>query len=93
MTGDWSETAVAEICQLLEGMPLAIELAAAWVRLLSCPEILAELHQNLDSFGSSNVAQPARHHSLRAVFDYSWQLLTPAEQQTLVRALYFPGRL
>ncbi|WP_420645742.1 AfsR/SARP family transcriptional regulator [Candidatus Leptofilum sp.] len=89
--GDWSETAVAEICQLLEGLPLAIELAAAWVRLLSCPEILAELHQNLDSFGSSNVAQPARHHSLRAVFDYSWQLLTPDEQQTLARLSVFQG--
>ncbi|WP_420629547.1 AfsR/SARP family transcriptional regulator [Candidatus Leptofilum sp.] len=89
--GDCPETAVARICQLLEGLPLAIELAAAWVRLLSCPEILDELHQNLDSLGSSNVAQPARHHSLRAVFDYSWQLLTYDEQQTLARLSVFQG--
>ncbi len=90
-TGDWSETAVAEICQLLEGMPLAIELAAAWVRLLSCPEILAELQRNLDSLSGSQVGQPARHHSLRAVFDYSWQLLTADEQQTLARLSIFQG--
>ncbi|MBK7893610.1 MAG: tetratricopeptide repeat protein [Anaerolineaceae bacterium] len=90
-TGDWSATAVAEICQLLEGMPLAIELAAAWVRLLSCPEILAELQQNLAGLGGSRADSPARHHSLRAVFDYSWQLLTPDEQQTLARLSLFQG--
>ena len=89
--GDWSETAVAQICQLLEGMPLAIELAAAWVRLLSCPEILAELQQNLAGLGGSRADSPARHHSLRAVFDYSWQLLTPDEQQTLARLSVFQG--
>ncbi|MEZ4593550.1 MAG: BTAD domain-containing putative transcriptional regulator [Chloroflexota bacterium] len=90
-TGDWSATAVAQICQLLEGMPLAIELAAAWVRLLSCPEILAELQQNLAGLGGSRADSPARHHSLRAVFDYSWQLLTPDEQQTLARLAIFQG--
>ncbi len=90
-SGDWSATAVAEICQLLDGLPLAIELAAAWVRLLSCPEILAELHHNLDSLSASAVDLPQRHHSLRAVFDYSWQLLTATEQQTLSQLAIFQG--
>ncbi len=90
-TGDWSATAVAEICQLLDGLPLAIELAAAWVRLLSCPEILAELRHNLDSLGASAIDLPQRHRSLRAVFDYSWQLLTQSEQQTLAQLAIFQG--
>lgn len=90
-TGDWSATAVAEICRLLDGLPLAIELAAAWVRLLSCPEILAELRHNLDSFSASAVNLPQRHSSLRAVFDYSWQLLAPSEQQALAQLAIFQG--
>ena len=90
-TGDWSVTAVADICQLLDGLPLAIELAASWVRLLSCPEILHELRQNLDGLGASAVNLPRRHRSLRAVFDYSWQLLTSAEQQTLAQLAIFQG--
>ena len=89
--GEWSATAVANICQLLEGLPLAIELAAAWVRLLSCPEILAELQHNLDGLSGSRLGQPVRHHSLRAVFYYSWQLLTADEQQTLARLSIFQG--
>ena len=89
--GDWSETAVAEICALLDGLPLAIELAAAWVRLLSCPEILAELRQNLDGLSLGTVDIPERHRSLRAVFDYSWQLLNEAEQQTLAQLAIFQG--
>ena len=87
--GDWAETAVAQICQLLDGLPLAIELAAAWVRLLSCPEILAELRQNVDSLSATAVDLPQRQRSLRAVFDYSWQLLTPDEQQTLAQLAIF----
>ena len=90
-TGDWSATAVAEVCQLLDGLPLAIELAAAWVRLLSCPEILAELRHNLDSLSASAIDLPQRHRSLRAVFDYSWQLLTPSEQRTLAQLAIFQG--
>lgn len=90
-TGDWSVTAVAEICQLLDGLPLAIELAAAWVRLLSCPEILAELRHNLDGLSASAVNLPQRHRSLRAVFDYSWQMLTATEQQTLAQLAIFQG--
>ncbi|MCB8927691.1 MAG: tetratricopeptide repeat protein [Ardenticatenaceae bacterium] len=88
---DWSETAVVEICQLLDGSPLAIELSAAWVRLLSCPEILAELRHNLDGLSASAANVPQWHRSLRAVFDYSWQLLTLPEQQTLAQLAIFQG--
>jgi predicted ATPase/DNA-binding SARP family transcriptional activator len=81
---DWP--AVVRICQLAEGVPLAIELAASWLRVLSCGEILAELEKGLDFLTSSlqNIAE--RHRSLRAVFDHSWALL-PADEQALFRRL------
>jgi predicted ATPase/DNA-binding SARP family transcriptional activator len=75
-----SEPAVVHICQLAEGVPLAIELAASWLRVLSCAEILAELEQGLDILTSSMQNVPARHRSLRAVFEHSWALLSPPEQ-------------
>ena len=63
---------------LLDGMPLAIELAAAWVRLLTCEEIVTEIQRNLDFLALSARDVPVRHHSMRAVFDSSWRLLAPA---------------
>ena len=77
---------VARICQLVEGMPLAIELAAAWVRLLSCREIAQEIERNLDFLSTSARDLPERHRSMRAVFDHSWQMLS-AEEQRVLRAL------
>ena len=77
---------VARICRLLEGIPLAIELAAAWVRLLSCQEIAREIDQNLDFLVTSLRNVPQRHRSMRAVFDSSWQLLSDQER-TLFRDL------
>ncbi len=76
----------AHICQLVEGMPLAIELAAAWARLLSCREIVREIERNLDFLVTSARDLPERHRSMRAVFDSSWQMLS-AEEQRILRAL------
>lgn len=76
-------SAIMRICQLVDGMPLAIELAATWVRTLTCAEIAHELEQGLDFLGSSARDLPARHHSLRAVFDHSWLLLSDTEQSAL----------
>ncbi|MCP5100556.1 MAG: tetratricopeptide repeat protein, partial [Chloroflexi bacterium] len=78
-------TAVTHICQLLYGMPLAIELATPWVRMLTCTEIAQEIEQNLDSLTTSMAHVPARHRSMRAVFDHSWHLLSEAERQTAAR--------
>ncbi|GAB4580822.1 MAG: hypothetical protein Fur0022_35640 [Anaerolineales bacterium] len=79
------------ICQLLEGVPLGIELAAAWVRLLSTQEIATEIEQNLDFLTTSlrNVSQ--RHRSLRAVFEYSWNLLTETEREAFSKLTVFRG--
>jgi predicted ATPase/transcriptional regulator with XRE-family HTH domain len=82
---------VVQICQLVAGMPLGIELAAAWVHLLSCREIAGEIQRNLDFLVSNRRDVPARHRSLRATFDWSWQLLTPAEQRAWRQLSIFRG--
>jgi predicted ATPase len=80
---------VLEICNLVEGSPLGIELAAVWLRSLPIAEIAREIGQNLGMLETSsrNIAQ--RHQSLRAVFEHSWKLLKPKEQQTLARLTVF----
>jgi predicted ATPase/DNA-binding SARP family transcriptional activator/Tfp pilus assembly protein PilF len=83
--------AVVQICQLVEGSPLGIELAASWVRTLSCPEIAHEIQRNLDFLVTSARNVPERHRSLRAVFDSSWKLLSEEEQQVLRRLAIFRG--
>lgn len=74
---------VHRLCQLVRGNPLAIELAASWLRYLPLAQVLAELENNLDILATRQHDLPERHRSIRAVFDYSWQLLTPAEQDLL----------
>jgi predicted ATPase/DNA-binding CsgD family transcriptional regulator/transcriptional regulator with XRE-family HTH domain len=82
---------VARICRLLDGAPLAIELAATWVRALSCAEIADEIARNLDFLAHADRDAPPRHQSMRAVIDYSWQLLTADERQVLARLSIFRG--
>jgi DNA-binding SARP family transcriptional activator len=70
-----NEPAVAEICRLLLGMPLGIELAAAWVRTIACAEIARQIAANLATLTTSLRNVPPRHRSMVAVFDHSWELL------------------
>ncbi len=81
----------ARICRLVGGMPLAIELAASWVRLLTCAEIAGEIERGLRFLSFSLRDIPARHHSIQAVFDHSWHLLKPAEQAIMARLSVFRG--
>ncbi|MEZ4646431.1 MAG: tetratricopeptide repeat protein [Chloroflexota bacterium] len=83
--------AVVTICRLLQGMPLAIELAAAWARTLPCDEVAAEIRRNLDFLAAHWRNLPERHRSLRAVFTHSWQLLADEERQALARLAVFAG--
>ena len=80
--------AVVGICRLVEGMPLGIELAASWVRVLDCQEILAEIEMNL---GFLAEAGPGRPRSLRAVFDHFWRALSGEEQRVLRQLSVFRG--
>jgi predicted ATPase/DNA-binding SARP family transcriptional activator len=82
---------IAHICRLVEGMPLGIELAAAWVRMLTCAEIAQEIAKNLDVLSGSSRNVPSRHRSLRAAFDHSWRLLSVEEQRILRRLSVFRG--
>jgi tetratricopeptide (TPR) repeat protein len=72
-------------------LPLALELAAVWLRTLSCREIAQEIEHNLDFLSSSARDIPPRHHSIRAVFDSSWHLLSTKEQKVLMRLSVFRG--
>jgi predicted ATPase/transcriptional regulator with XRE-family HTH domain len=86
-----NEATITAICRLVDGLPLGIELAAAWTRLLSLEEIANELTRGLDTAHLSPRTLPARHHSLHAVVDHSWQLLTHAEREALRRLSVFQG--
>jgi predicted ATPase/DNA-binding SARP family transcriptional activator len=82
---------ISRICRLMEGLPLGIEMAAAWVRVLSCQEIAAEIEANLDFLETTQQGVPERQRSLRAVFNHSWKLLRPVEQQAFRRLAVFQG--
>jgi predicted ATPase/DNA-binding CsgD family transcriptional regulator len=82
---------VVRICQLVEGMPLALELAATWTKTLRCERIAAEIEQNLDFLSTHLRDLPERHHSMRAVFEHSWALLSENEQTVFTRLSVFRG--
>jgi predicted ATPase/DNA-binding SARP family transcriptional activator/uncharacterized protein HemY len=77
---------IAQICQIVQGMPLGIELASAWVRFRACADIAREIEHTFDFLATMTRDAPERQCSLRAVFDYSWQMLS-AEEQRVLRAL------
>jgi predicted ATPase len=82
---------VARICHLVDGMPLGIELAAAWLRLMPCQAIVQEIEANVDFLVTTLRNVPERHRSLRAVFDQSWNLLSETEQTVLKKLSVFRG--
>ncbi|HLO27840.1 MAG TPA: tetratricopeptide repeat protein [Anaerolineales bacterium] len=91
MLDEIERAGIVDICRLVEGMPLAIELAASWLRTLSTAEIAAEIEHNLDFLSTSAPDVPERHHSMRAVFDHSWEMLSADEQQVLCQLSVFRG--
>ena len=82
---------VARICCRVDGLPLAIELAAAGIKLLTPEAILARLHNPLDTLSSSSRDVPARQQTLRKTLDWSFSLLDAAEQQLFRRFSVFAG--
>jgi predicted ATPase/DNA-binding SARP family transcriptional activator len=78
---------VIDVCQLVDGMPLGIELAAAWLRMLPCDEIAGEL---LD-LESPRRDAPDRHSSLRALFEHTWDGLSVREQRVFMALSVFRG--
>ena len=85
------EDAVGRITQLVEGMPLAIELAASWVNTLSCAAIADEIQAHIDFLATELRNVPARHRSMRAAFEQSWRLLDDEERRVFKRLSVFRG--
>ncbi|HET9222861.1 MAG TPA: tetratricopeptide repeat protein, partial [Roseiflexaceae bacterium] len=82
---------VVRLCRLVAGMPLAIELAASWLKALSVEQVVASLERGLDILTTRDRNTPERHRSMRAVLDESWRLLCPEEQLALARLSVFRG--
>lgn len=84
-------TAVVQICRLVDGLPLALELAAAWTRTLACAAIAAELARNLALLATTCPDVPERHRSVQATFEQAWARLNPDEQAVFGRLAVFRG--
>lgn len=82
---------VARICRSVDGLPLGVVLAASWTDSLSVVEIADEITRSLDFLESELRDLPARHRSMRAVFDYSWNLLPESEREAFIKLSIFRG--
>lgn len=85
------EPIVTRLCQRLDGLPLALELAAARTRSLSVEEIERRVNDRFALLSSGDRSAPERHRTLRAVIEWSWNLLGPSEQSLLRSLSAFPG--
>jgi tetratricopeptide (TPR) repeat protein len=88
---DDEQEGVGRICRLVDGIPLAIELAAAWSAAFDCRQIAAEIERSLAFLVSRQRNAPERHRSMRAVFDSSWELLDGDARAALSRLAIFCG--
>lgn len=88
---DLHRSAVIRICQLVDGMPLAIELAANWTKSLTCDAIAEAIQHGIDFLTSREQNIPERHHSIRAVYNHSWRLLFEEERRIFERLSVFRG--
>jgi predicted ATPase/DNA-binding CsgD family transcriptional regulator len=88
---DEDRPAIIHICQLVEGMPLAIELAAAWVRHMPCVEIARQIESSLDLLTTTIRNVPDKHRSMHAAFEHSWRLLTEEERAVYGKLSVFRG--
>lgn len=85
------DDAVRDICRRLDGLPLAVELAAARVRVMSVAEIASRLDDRFSLLRGGTRDTPERHQALHAVVDWSWQLLSPAAQRAMRVLSILPG--
>ncbi|MCX5126764.1 LuxR C-terminal-related transcriptional regulator [Streptomyces sp. NBC_00347] len=87
---DWGD--VARLCHRLDGLPLAIELAAVQTRMFSPGQLVRRFDDRLGSIGTLDRAAPARHRTLEAAIDWSYELCSPQERLLWARASVFAGR-
>lgn len=84
-------TSVTQICRMVGGLPLALELAATWLKTLSCAQIAQELAKGGELLRANLLDIPERHRDMRMVFEQSWQRLTPTEAAVMERLALFRG--
>lgn len=82
---------VIEICRLVHGLPLAIELAAAWLKTVACDDVVRELRTSPDFLATTAPDATSRHRSLEALFEHTWNLLSEDEQRIFKRLSVFQG--
>ena len=80
---------IVRICQLVDGLPLAIEMSAAWTKTLRCADIADEIQKDIEFLSSNMRNIPPHHHSMRAVIDRSWKLLDQDERAIFMRLSVF----
>lgn len=85
------ENAVIQICQLVEGLPLGIELASSWLRVMSCEQVVTHIERDINFLSTSLRNIPERHRNVRVLFDYSLSLLTENERLALMKLSVFRG--
>jgi predicted ATPase/DNA-binding CsgD family transcriptional regulator len=85
------QAGVVRICRLVEGLPLALELAASWVKSLDCAAIASEIERSLSFLATSVRNVPERHRSMHAVFDQTWRMLSEEERNVFQRLAVFRG--
>ncbi|GAA0229053.1 BTAD domain-containing putative transcriptional regulator [Cryptosporangium japonicum] len=88
---DLPDDVVREVCRHLDGLPLAVELAAARIRALSVRNIADRLNKRFTLLRGGSRDAPERHRTLSAVIDWSWHLLTPSSQAAMRALSVFPG--
>jgi len=88
---DQQKSAVYQICEFVDGMPLGIEMAAAWSDLLQPSEIVQEIQKSLDFLTTNKQDIPEKHHSLRIIFDHTWQGLSEKDKLIFSKMAVFHG--
>ena len=89
--GEENQVTVSDICGLVGGLPLGIEIAAAWTRSMELTDIRIEIQKSLDFLASTRRDIPDRQKSLRAVFESTWAKLSEPEQKTFAALSVFRG--
>src|SRR6476646_9472730 len=90
-SGSRSSSLIAALCERLDRLPLAIELAAARIGIMSPAEIFSDLEARLGALGGGSRLSPARHKTVRATVEWSYDLLDPAEQRAFRNLSVFAG--
>lgn len=88
---DEDKVEILKICELVDGVPLGIELASSWIKMLTPSEILEEIENTVDFLTTQRRDIPRRHQSVRAVFEYSWKLFSTEEREVFSRLSIFRG--